>query len=40
MNWFCYGTLFFKYDVTVSTLLAICNSHVLHVESLKAFGGI
>ena len=39
----CYG-LFPMHDVLVSTLLAICNSHVLHVESvlpcLKALGGI
>jgi len=40
----CYGTLFLMHDVVVSTLLAICNSHVLHVGSvlpcLKALGGI
>jgi len=39
----CYG-LFPMHGVWVSTLLAICNSHVLHVESvlpcLKALGGI
>ena len=27
----CYGTLFPMHDVVMSTLLAISNSHVLHV---------
>jgi len=27
----CYGTLFLMHDVVVSTMLAICNSHVLNV---------
>jgi len=39
----CYG-LFPMPDVMVYILLAICNSHVLHVESvlpcLKVLGGI
>ena len=41
---FCYRTLFFKHDVVVCILLAICNSHVLHIGSvlpcLKNLGGI
>jgi len=40
----CYGTLFPMHDVIVCILLAICNSDVLHVESvmpgLKPLGGI
>jgi len=40
----CYGALFHMHVAVVSTLLAICNSHVLNVRSvlpcLKIFGGI
>jgi len=32
----CYGTLFPMHDVVVYSLLAICNSHVLHVGSVHA----
>ena len=32
--WISNGTLFFMHDVVVSTLLAIYNSHVLHVRSV------
>jgi len=42
--WVFYETLFPVHDVMVCILLAMCNSHVLHVGSvlpcLKAFGGI
>ena len=41
---FCHETLFPMHDVIVCILLAICNFHVLHVESvlpyLKSFAGI